>query len=380
MPEWVSGVPCIGSVEITNKVTLRAMVNKLVSYNRFDFLDKLALFCEARGVELPEPEDDRSGQEVVAGTGERVFIPRPGAAAHTWKTHSAWHPVAPSFIRVHRGSAIAFLRGDTGHGFTGMVNIHFYIHSSGKEYPKLFLHPLSAVSMKEGEMIVRESRPFEDDGSMSTRVYGEVSKDAIVHTDTPSHQHLAIKIAKKKKEKVDEAGEKSTKSYAFLNQDTGDFIGFTVHKGDAGRSIPNRFVFTSQSSNSKSFPMDDPAIKKVEPTVGAVSSAVSAGQSKLNLGGVFGKLAAMQGADASAVTRKKLAVVKKTAGIRPPGNVLYVTSPWGLAIAKSVNKLDELAAELRAEATRRTISFEKMLASLEEEDEYWNRLKVGFWS
>ena len=48
---------------------------------------------------------------------------------------------------------------------------------------------------------------------------------------------------------------RSNEKYRNLNQLNGDFIGFTLIKGDGRKGIGNRYAFTSASSNTHSFPI-----------------------------------------------------------------------------------------------------------------------------
>ena len=188
----------------------------------------------------------RESEQLAKGAGP--LRPGPAGTTHGWAAGpKEMFPVIPAFLPIHAHSVIAFLRGRPGHAFTGIVvvravkQVYTDPGQKGPSKAKIFLFPLNADDPSaSGNTKPRGARPVAK--QTTARVFG-TEFDPITHggSGNPSHGQLVEMIRKKA-------------VYKQLSQDQGDFIGFTVHKGMPPR-LPNRYVFTSASSNGKAFPM-----------------------------------------------------------------------------------------------------------------------------
>jgi hypothetical protein len=229
-----------GEIVFYPEILLTRLLRKLMYWNRKDLiLDVQNQFITAKKTDVRLatavfPDTWGIANDVRQSEGSDAVIARVGSTIDrgtwSWETNRAHHPRAIALIPVHRGSAVSFIEGLIGHSFTGIVRIQ----KEGAALPyKIFLFPTQPSEGRSGQY---PTRPHDE--NVRGRIYKETSSPIKVE-GLPSHTQLAEMI-------------KSKETYEECDQTKGDFIGFSVIKGDGGK-FPNRYSFTSFSSNKSAF-------------------------------------------------------------------------------------------------------------------------------
>jgi len=341
-PIWNNSA--IGNVDLASADEVFLAMEKMIRLNREDLLGSIQAMMSQNSISHGRPRWSCPSDAIMSS----------GDVPHIWKAVQPYHRTPPGMITIHRHSAVSFMRGSTGHVFTGLVNIHELVANTQEQdkSAKIFLFPLNPEGIQrpqpgEAERRVhRGGREFAD--GVSTRVCRHTKPGTIMHggPGAASHSQLLELIQMKKKHEA-------------LNQANGDFIGFTVHKGmpDSGQ-YPNRYRFISQSSNAPSFrPVQQPAAgsSNKQATKGVLTSLMTA----------------------RAAVPKQATSAQANPPVSDPvesERMMSVTQPWGFAIKKSVDFL--LKFQVQA---RRTYAgnYDQFLAWLDGDDQsakaYWDR-------
>jgi hypothetical protein len=225
-------------INIKDRHAVNGALNAFKFWNRYDLVDDLVRFINDHGDKAPMNASGalRTAPDTISRIGERgAFDWTPEQLCSGCRALSQ----GPGTLTVHRGSAIAFLLSLVGNGLTGIVKLAPEKPGPRTVRPKIFLVPIQPSVSNKGS--VYPVRPHLK--GMTTNVY-KVPLEPITHQQTgmgqASHTQLSDAI-------------KSNKKYADLAQEKGDFVGFTVIKGDGKRGVRNRYGFTSASSNTHSF-------------------------------------------------------------------------------------------------------------------------------
>jgi hypothetical protein len=257
-------------ININDPIMVRGAFKAFKFWNRYDLVEDLEHFLVENNVAIPAtwkppaakpPAAARlplsaaarpAAATVPANVQQQPPIPRIGERGEfDWVAngHLAACPAlpgGPGTLTMHRGSAIAFLLCKVGQGLTGIVSLSRSKINSMKVRPKIFLVPIQPSVSNKGD-----AYPIRPADERATRIY-KASLNPITHQQSgsggASHTQLSDAI-------------KANKKYQFLAQKEGDFIGFTLIKGDARRGIGNRYGFTSASSNTHSFHLRDQTAK-----------------------------------------------------------------------------------------------------------------------
>jgi len=223
-----------GGINIKDRYAVEGAFKAFKFWNRFDLVQALDEFIRKEGDESPKGALDPLASGEMARIGER------GKVDWIQKQYLTGCPALPQgagTLTFHRGSVIAFLQCSVGHGLTGIVNIS-RAKVTNKVRPKIFLVPIQPSVSNQGK-----AYPVRPQVQIETRIYNTSIKP-IVHQQSgmgqASHTQVTDEIRRNEK-------------YEKLTQLNGDFVGFTLIKGDGRNGVGNRYGFTSASSNTHSF-------------------------------------------------------------------------------------------------------------------------------
>lgn len=244
-------------IDLADKHDVNGAFNQFKFWNRLDLIESLAGFMRANGQQPSVTQlSMRFDMHSLHRLGERG----------KWE----WTPTRAPLVEgpplplqghgsliVHRGSVIAFLDAEVGHSFTGVVRV-LSEESRHVHRPKIFLMPVQPSvrppRTSTDSPSVYAIRPH--DPNKDSEIYGQKYKP-ITHQQSglgqASHTQLTEMVTAKPK-------------WSNYSQERGLFIGFTIMKGSLARGMPNRYGFTSASSNSKSFRLYEGCVHPLHPT------------------------------------------------------------------------------------------------------------------
>lgn len=242
MPQHTMSDARFGAVELGSGILVKQLATRLLQFNREDLYAELTeAWAGARAdVAFPTPH---LVEDEIPTMGDRATVQKYEDEIGSDPTPPvAFHLDGGDRLAVHGKSATGFRGGLPGHGFTGLVRIGTgELHAGGKARTlatairegyrtKIFLFPLDPD----------EKYPIRrwEDGTAG-QVYGYEHAPIVHGADgSPSHRHLTDFIRQKD-------------DWRPLKQKKGLLLGFTVLKG--GATTPNRYTFTSMSSNQAAF-------------------------------------------------------------------------------------------------------------------------------
>lgn len=231
-------------INISDPITVGGAFKAFGFWNRYDLVAELEAFIKSKGGTAAEGATAawKAEEGQIARLGERGKFDWIGKR---FLTGCPALPQGAGTLTVHRGSAVAFLLSLVGHALTGIVMLPNSDIKHAVVRPKIFLVPIQpSISNKGSVYPVRPHLKGDPSHENLTTVY-KTTLAPITHQQSgggaASHTQLSEAI-------------RSNEKYATLSQEKGNFIGFTLVKGDGTKGIGNRYGFTSASSNTHAFP------------------------------------------------------------------------------------------------------------------------------